>query len=117
MALGPPSFDNYREIRRQMSSTDPAAVTLLTTAYRHVINEPNIEAGYERFRVINGDSVDYPPFCDAVASCLREGLIHEPVRLSEGALQCHWHLELTLSGVAAAREILQLGNPSRGSQV
>jgi hypothetical protein len=76
---------------------------LLTAALRHRINEPNIEAGFERFRAIAGGSVDYQAFCDAVATCVREGLVREPVRLPEGALQCHWHLELTPKGVEAAR--------------
>jgi hypothetical protein len=39
------------------------------------------------------------------AACLRAGLIREPVRLPEGALQCHWHLELTPQGVEAARRL------------
>ena len=76
---------------------------LLTSALRHTISEPNIEAGFERFRLIAGATVDYQAFCDAVAACLREGLICEPVRLPEGALQCHWHLELTPKGVTKAR--------------
>jgi hypothetical protein len=76
---------------------------LLAAALRHRINEPNIEAGFERFRAIAGGSVDYQAFCDAVATCVREGLVREPVRLPEGALQCHWHLELTPKGVEAAR--------------
>ncbi len=76
---------------------------LLTTALRNRINEPNIEAGFERFQAITRQSISYQAFCDAVAECLREGLIHEPIRLPEGALQCHWHLELTPKGVAAAR--------------
>ena len=29
-----------------------AVALLLTTAFRHVINEPNIEAGYERFAAL-----------------------------------------------------------------
>ena len=78
---------------------------LLTTAFRHVINEPNIEAGFERFRAITEGAVDYQAFCDAVAACLREGLVREPIRLPEGALQCHWHLELTPKGVEAARRL------------
>jgi hypothetical protein len=76
---------------------------LLTVAFRHVISEPNIEAGYERFSALAHRSIEFAPFCDAVATCLYQGLIHEPVRLPEGALQCHWHLELTPAGVAAAR--------------
>ena len=79
---------------------------LLATAFRHRINEPNIEAGFERFRALAGDDVAYDAFRDAVAACVRDGLIHEPIRLPEGALQCHWHLELTAKGVAAARLVI-----------
>jgi hypothetical protein len=76
---------------------------LLTTAFRHSINEPNIEAAFERFSTLTGRAVPYEAFCDAVAACLREGLIREPIRLPEGALQCHWHLELTPKGIAQVR--------------
>ena len=82
---------------------------LLAVAFRHVINEPNIEAGYERFSSLCADPPGYEAFCDAVAACLREGLIREPIRLPEGALQCHWHLELTPAGVSAARTTLEHG--------
>ena len=78
---------------------------LLTTAFRHVINEPNIEAAFERFRLITCQG-DYDKFREAVAVCVRDGLIREPVRLPEGALQCHWHLELTPKGVEAVRHIV-----------
>ncbi len=84
-----------------------ATAWLLTTAFRHVVNEPTIEAAHARFAALTGGAVDYAAFCDAVAACLGSGLIHEPVRLTEGALQCHWHLELTPSGVAAARALLR----------
>jgi len=83
-----------------------AVALLLTTAFWHVINEPNIEAGYERFAALTGGAVDEVTFRDAVATCLRDRLLHEPVRLPEGALQCHWHLELTPKGLAAARALL-----------
>ncbi len=76
---------------------------LLTIALRHRIIEPNIEAGFEQFRKIALQDVDYGAFCDAIGACLREHLSHEPIRLPEGALQCHGHLELTPEGVAAAR--------------
>ena len=76
---------------------------LLTTAFRHQINEPNIEAGHARFAELVGQDIGIDAFCDAVAACQRDGLIREPIRLPEGALQCHWHLELTPKGVAAAR--------------
>jgi hypothetical protein len=76
---------------------------LLVTAFHHAIHEPNVEAAYARFRTIAGQPVPYDAFRDAVDAALREHLIHEPIRLPEGALQCHWHLELTPKGVAAAR--------------
>jgi hypothetical protein len=82
-----------------------AAARLLTTAFSHVITEPNIEAGYARFVDLAGVNVGLDAFCDVVAECLRDGLIREPIRLPEGALQCHWHLELTPAGVAKAREL------------
>ncbi len=80
-----------------------AVALLLTTAFRHVINEPNIEAGFGRFGRLTNQPVHYEAFCDAVDACLRDGLIREPIRLPEGALQCHWHLELTPKGALAAQ--------------
>jgi hypothetical protein len=85
-----------------------ARTSLLTTAFRHRINEPNIEAGFERFVALNGQTVTYDAFCDAVAACQRDGLIREPIRLPEGALHCHWHLELTPAGVKLARRTIDL---------
>jgi hypothetical protein len=82
-----------------------ATAMLLTTAFYHTINEPNLEAAFERFRSITGDALHYGAFCDAVTTCLREGLIREPIRLPEGALQCHWHLELTPKGVESAQKL------------
>lgn len=90
-------------------SEDNARHALLRVAFRNPVSEANIEAGYERFATLTGGTIEYPEFCDAVAACLREGLIREPIRLPEGALQCHWHLELTPKGVAAARELLAGG--------
>jgi hypothetical protein len=40
----------------------------------------------------------------AVHEIVAAGLAHEPVRLPPGALQCHWHLELTARGQAAAQQ-------------
>jgi hypothetical protein len=86
-----------------------ARTLLLTTAFRHRINEPNIEAGFEQFIGLAGQNVTYDAFCEAVSACLRDGLIREPIRLPEGALQCHWHLELTPDGVEAARRVIDRG--------
>jgi hypothetical protein len=84
---------------------DEARTRLLAVAFRHAISEPNIEAGFERVRALADGTLDYDAFRDALDACLREGLIREPVRLPEGALQCHWRLELTPAGVAAARAL------------
>ncbi len=81
-----------------------AVSKLLAVAFRHTIDEASIEAGFSRFVAIAGQDVGFDAFCDALAECQRDGLISEPVRLPEGALQCHWHLELTPAGVAAARQ-------------
>jgi hypothetical protein len=81
---------------------------LLVTAFRHRISEPNIEAGFARFREFAEQDVAYQAFSDAVAACLRDGLILEPIRLPEGALQCHWHLELTPKGVGAAGALIDI---------
>jgi hypothetical protein len=83
-----------------------AVAHLLVAAFRHSIDEPNIDAGFERLQSITGNALDAAQFHDAVAACLRDGLIHEPVRLPDGALQCHWHLELTPKGDAAARALI-----------
>lgn len=96
--------------------TVDAIALLLTTAFRHTIREPNIEAAFQRFVLLVGGAVGYDAFCDAVAACLRAELIHEPIRLPEGALQCHWHLELTSKGVDDARVLLAKGPQEQMSQ-
>ena len=119
---------------------------LLTIAFRHRINEPNIEMGFETFVALirehrhgptrarhlvphDNDSdnpfrpdhdyaadVTFDAFRAAVAACLRDGLIRDPIRLPEGALQCHWRLELTSNGVSMARALLQSGEYKRSVQ-
>ncbi len=89
-----------------------ATALLLTTALRAPISEPNVEAGCQRFAALTGHAIDDAAFGEAVAACLRGGLIHDPVRLPPGALQCHWHLELTPRGIAAARSLL---SPATGT--
>ena len=79
---------------------------LLITAYRHSINEPNAEIAYQLFQTLVPQSIDYTSFCDTVSDLLRERLIYEPVRLPEGALQCHWRMQLTPAGASAARALL-----------
>jgi hypothetical protein len=85
-----------------------AVALLITTSFRHVINESNIESGYARFNGVAAEPIDETAFRNAVAAALRDKLIREPIRLREGALQCHWHLELTPKGVELARSHLHI---------
>jgi hypothetical protein len=75
---------------------------LLWVAFHHAIDEPTIESAFERIQHIS--PLDYATFRDAIDACLRDGLIREPIRIEEGALQCHWKLELTPKGVEQARK-------------
>lgn len=86
------------------SAPESALGSVLGAAFRHVINEPNIEAGYDRFVALSGGAIGFDDFRAAVTEGLRRGWFREPIRLPEGALQCHWHLELTPEGVAATRK-------------
>jgi hypothetical protein len=79
-----------------------AVALLLATAFRQVINEPNIEAGYEQFAALTGGAVDEGAFRKALAACLRDALIREPIRLPEGALQCHFNAEGRRGGPGTA---------------
>ena len=83
---------------------DPRDI-LLAVAFRHSVTEATIEAGLERVQALAGADLTAAALHDALDACQREGLIHDPVRLSAGALHCHWRLELTPAGVAAARAI------------
>ncbi len=76
---------------------------VLLAAFHHRIREPDSEAGIDALARIAGGAVTKDALRAAVADALAQGLVHDPVRLLPGALQCHWHLELTLAGVAAVR--------------
>ncbi len=88
-----------------MPTTDHARIVLLV-GLRNSVTADNAEDGFARVQALSGKKLDAVLFHDALAACLRDGLIHEPVRLPEGALQCHWRLELTPKGVAAARALI-----------
>ena len=72
---------------------------VLAIAFRHRIDEPSIELAFARVQELT--TVDYATFRDIIDACLRDGLIRDPIRIEEGALQCHWKLELTPKGIAA----------------
>ncbi len=77
---------------------------LLLAAFHHQVLEPDSDAGLDRLAaLIGGTSKDDMRL--AVANVVAAGYIHDPVRLPAGALQCHWHLELTPRGVEAARRL------------
>jgi hypothetical protein len=74
---------------------------ILRTAFRHRIKESDSAAGQARFQEIVRRTVGSEEFGWAVGRLLSAGLIYDPVRLSPGALQCHWCLEPTPEGVDA----------------
>jgi hypothetical protein len=80
--------------------------TLLRIGFRHRIVEPNVEAAFEQFARLTKRALTRAEFHVAIAYCLARGLIRDPVRLPEGALQCHWHFELTPTGVEEARRLI-----------
>jgi hypothetical protein len=82
------------------------ADALLVVGFRHRIREPDLYAGLARFGEILGQPIDEGAFRDAISAAIAAGQIHDPVRLPPGALQCHWHLELTPKGVDKARALL-----------
>ena len=73
---------------------------LLDLVWRHPIRADNFEAGFDRFVALTGETIPAQQFQDAVLAAVMAGLIRDPVRLPEGALQCHWQLELTPAGRA-----------------
>ncbi|MCC6333224.1 MAG: hypothetical protein IT380_04440 [Myxococcales bacterium] len=76
---------------------------VLLAALGHVVDAPDVEAGFERVKELTGADFDFASFRFALAAAIREGLLLEPIRLPPGALHCHWRLELTPKGLAAAR--------------
>jgi hypothetical protein len=82
-------------------------VLLLLVAFRHGIHEPDLDSGRRHFEEIVGRDVDPEAFGVALADALRAGDIHDPVQLPPGALQCHWHLKPTSTGVGKVMALLQ----------
>ncbi len=71
---------------------------LLAIAFRHRVRAANADEGRQHIEALLGRELDSAAFAEAVARCLAARLIHDPVRLSAGDLQCHWELELTVGG-------------------
>lgn len=80
--------------------------TLLRVALHHHVSEANLDLGLQRLTTIIGGDVMPEDLAAAVAQAIAQGLIQDPVRLEEGALQCHWRLALTPAGIAVARGLI-----------
>lgn len=80
---------------------------LLLIAFRHEIDEPDLDNGLLRLASIAGQDVDLNAFHAVLADMLADGHIHEPIQLRAGALQCRWLLQLTPRGVSQVLGLLR----------
>jgi hypothetical protein len=87
---------------------------LLLVAFRNRIREPDLDSGLSRFVEVVGRDIDPEDFREALSRALAAGDIHDPVQLPAGALQCHWHLSLTSTGVSKVRSLLR-AHPALGT--
>ena len=77
---------------------------LLRLVFQRPIIADTMEEGLDLLiRRLNRD-MPRAEIAAAVQDAVTSGLAYEPVRLPPGALQCHWHLELTPGGQAAAEQ-------------
>ena len=82
----------------------PLLGPLLMVIFRQRITAPDSDAGLARLAEV-GPGASVADWRAAVADALAAEYIHDPVRLLAGALQCHWHLELTPEGVETVRRL------------
>ena len=84
-----------------------AALTdaLLRTILEAPVIADGIEAGLDELAARLGSHLSRGTIAEAVHDALVKGFVRDPVRLPPGALQCHWHLELTSQGRQAARRV------------
>ena len=79
--------------------------TLRDTLLRSVFDRPvvadTMEEGLDLLTRRLGGNISRSALAAAVQQAVADGLACEPVRLPPGALQCHWHLELTPRGQEA----------------
>ena len=86
----------------------PTAIelTILRAAWKGAVTADSAENGFAHIRAITGSKLGNTELAAAVAACVAGKKIHEPIRLPEGALQCHWTLELTAAGIDAVRDVM-----------
>ena len=78
---------------------------LLLAAFHESVVAPDAETGAARVAELSGQTKDAGAWLEVTAEAVGKGLVRDPVRLPQGALQCHWHLELTPAGVEVARQL------------
>ena len=69
------------------------------------VNVDTVEIGLDVLCERLGGDLSRAAVAEAVAEGVHRGLLHDPVRLPPGALQCHWHLEPTARGRALWRRV------------
>lgn len=79
--------------------------SVLLVAFSKQITTPDADSGIECLAANADRKAPTEAWRAAVAEATLAGYIRDPVRLPAGALQCHWHLELTPQGVEAARRL------------
>jgi hypothetical protein len=86
-------------------NASPLLGPLLLGILRQRITAPDSDAGLAHLAASTDHRANVDEWRTAVADALAARYIHDPVRLLAGALQCHWHLELTPKGVETARRL------------
>ena len=76
---------------------------LLRVGVSQFVSAPNSEMAKTQLERLTDQPI--PDFAEAIAALVRDGLIRDPIRLEDQALQCHRRLELTPDGVARARPL------------
>jgi hypothetical protein len=87
------------------ADASPLLEPLLLLIFRQRITAPDSDAGLAHLAASTDRDASADDWRSAVADALAAGYVHDPVRLPAGALQCHWHLELTEKGVETARRL------------
>lgn len=75
---------------------------LLRIVLARPIIADTMEEGLDILAQRLGGNLPRATIAAAVQEAVADKLAYEPVRLPPGALQCHWHLELTPRGQEAA---------------
>ena len=78
---------------------------LLRNVLDHSIMADTVEDGLDGLTQRLGRDASRTAIAAAVQDLVASGLAYDPIRLPAGALQCHWHLELTPRGQEAARRL------------